>query len=355
MDAENHPDPFQDAVHHGLQRTVQVASVAVTAAQIYLHHKNSQAGVAAERDERTRRALYARIRADRDTHRAGWAPAADPQWLGQADLFQTARAWGAATPYADRSVPWYEPSAATAMRKCEERLRDLHPHAMARYDRLRADGMGPSDAMREAAALFTRPPRVHDATFTPRSALDAETLVRVPAESGTGRAAFDPHAAAKAQERRGSQIIDALQEQARASGRDLLDEAEQRSILEAVTNLPPAVIERIVRPDPATGLAGTEQSRAAGAEQVRAADLDAATDLAATASTNERAQNRTGALDAATTAGPATARAALPWERDFPMPIEDVMGASSDPGAARSPGTASFPARDSVRRDGPRP
>ena len=152
---------------------------------------------------------------------------------------QTARAWGAATPYADRAVPWYEPAAATAMRKCEERLRDLHPHAMARYDRLRADGMGPADAMREAAPLFTRPPRVHDAPFTPRPPLDAETPVRVTVEHGPGRAGFDAHAAAQAQERRGRQIIDALQEQARAYGRDLLGEAEQRSILETVTNLPP--------------------------------------------------------------------------------------------------------------------
>jgi hypothetical protein len=76
-------------------------------------------------------------------------------------------------PYADRSVPWYEPAAATAMRKSEERLHDLHPYAMARYDQLRADGMSPADAMNEAAPLFARPPRAHDAPYAPRPVLTA--------------------------------------------------------------------------------------------------------------------------------------------------------------------------------------
>jgi hypothetical protein len=76
-------------------------------------------------------------------------------------------------PYADRTVPWYEPAAATAMRKSEERLRDLHPYAMGRYDDLRADGMSPADAMREAAPLFARPPRAHDTPYAPRPVLTA--------------------------------------------------------------------------------------------------------------------------------------------------------------------------------------
>ena len=37
MDTETHPDPFQDAMNHGLHRAVQVASCAVTAAQAYVY------------------------------------------------------------------------------------------------------------------------------------------------------------------------------------------------------------------------------------------------------------------------------------------------------------------------------
>jgi hypothetical protein len=190
MDAENHPDPFQEATHHAVQRAVQIGSVAATCAQMYLFLKNAHARAVAERDERMRRALNAQIRADRDAARARWAPALDREWLNQAGLLQTARAWGAAMPYADRAVPWYEPAAATAMRRCEERLRDLHPYAMAYYDRLCSDGMAPADAMREAAPLFTRPPRVRDAPFTPRQVLDRGIVprpARRPSAGGGGR------------------------------------------------------------------------------------------------------------------------------------------------------------------------
>ena len=139
MTAETHPDPFQDAIGNGVQRAVQVTSCAVTAAQVYLHQQRAQAMATAERDERARRALAGQMRADREAARASWAPAVSPDWLRSADLLQTARIWAAAMPYADRSVPWYEPTATIAMRKCEERLRELHPYAMARYDRLRQE------------------------------------------------------------------------------------------------------------------------------------------------------------------------------------------------------------------------
>jgi hypothetical protein len=173
MDTGNHPDPFTDAMGHVMQQAMQVGYAAVTAAQVYTHLKRTQASAGAERDDRARRALNTQIRADRDASRASWAPALDPHWLRQADLVETAQAWGAATPCADRAMPWYEPAAATAMRKTEERLRHLHPYAMARYDALRADGMEPAEAMRETAPLFARPARAHDTPYAPRPVLTA--------------------------------------------------------------------------------------------------------------------------------------------------------------------------------------
>jgi hypothetical protein len=110
----------------------------------------------ATRDEQARRTLQEEEeRAIHEQARAGWAPAHDPRWLAQADLLHAARAWGAAAAYTDA-----DPVAASAMHKSEERLRTLHPYAMNRYDRLRAEGASPADAMREAAPLFTREPQV---------------------------------------------------------------------------------------------------------------------------------------------------------------------------------------------------
>jgi hypothetical protein len=87
----------------------------------------------------------------RQQAQATWAPA----WLDRVGLFQTARAWGAAVPYAPA-----DPGAAVTMTRCEDRLRDLHPYAPACYDRLRAEG---EPRMRRCARRFRCPA----ATLTP--------------------------------------------------------------------------------------------------------------------------------------------------------------------------------------------
>jgi hypothetical protein len=293
MIPEQHPDPFEDVLRQGVQRAIQLASGAVTAAQVYLFHRNTQARAVDERDDRARRALQAQMRAEQQAGRTGWAPALDPAWLREADLFQVARAWSAAMPYSDRAVPWYEPAASTAMRKCEERLRELHPYAMARYDRLRTDGLAPAEAMQEAAPLFARPPRAHGSSSTPRpmvTAGDGLDVERAEAGAGpwTGRPGDVPNA----------------------------------------------------------GLVNAEQDRATAAERVRAADLDAATDRTATPRMDERAVNLIAAQDAAAAAGAAAARArragdpGRPWERDFPIPIHDVLAMVSRGAHAVAPRTA---------------
>src|SRR5260370_25998484 len=53
------------------------------------------------------------------------------------------------------------------MRGPERRLRVCPPTAMARYDRLRSEGLEPADAMRQAAPMFGYPPRAHDPPCTP--------------------------------------------------------------------------------------------------------------------------------------------------------------------------------------------
>ncbi len=330
---DNYPDPFQEAVQHGMQRAIQLGSFALTAAQIYAYRQRTQARAAAERHQTARRALNDQIQAERDAARAGWAPALDPAWLREANLIQAAQTWGAAMPYADRDAPWYEPAAATAMRNSEERLRDLHPYAMAYYDRLRADGLGPAEAMYQAAPLFTRHPHTHDAPSTPRPGLHAGTGTQAPWTAPANQTGGPGSPAAPdGLEQRGRQIAQTLQAQARSQGRDPLRPDELRTVLETVTNLPAHVIDRITRPGPGDRLARTEQDRAATAERVRAADLDAASDLPATADLDERTTNLTGAGDAAATASAATARAsrsARPWEHDFPMPIRDVVATTS--------------------------
>ena len=315
---QTHPDPVREAISHGTQRAVQVGSCAMTAAQAYAWHHKAQARVVAERDERARRALQAQIRAEREAARSGWAPALDRQWLRQAGLPATARAWGAAMPYADRNVPWYEPSAATAMRAAEDRLRDLHPYAMTRYQRLRDDGHGPADAMRQAAPLFARHPHARDAPFTPRPAVEAGTGAAEWVADGDGDGAAGEAgdlADAAALEQRGQHIVTALQERARAEGREALGQDELRIMLDTLTNLPAGLIDRLSGP-------------AAGDGHARPG------------------------LDSAATAPAPARRTARPWEHDFPASIHDVVAAAAaSPAAAAAPGvTAARPAASRAAR-----
>ena len=111
-----------------------------------------QAAVAA-RSQQELRELRGQERAARELARAGWASAHDRRWLAQAGLVEVGRAWSAAAAYADA-----DPDAATALGRCEDRLRHLHPYAMAWYDRLRSQGAGRFDAMRDALPLFGRAP-----------------------------------------------------------------------------------------------------------------------------------------------------------------------------------------------------
>jgi len=146
------------------------------------------------------------------------------------------------------------------MRKSEERLRTLHPHAMARYDRLRADGLGPLDAMREALPLFGRDPDTRTGEPGPRRrSLDAplETGVTWTADDAP-RSPIDDHDAqlrARQAEQRGLDIIERLQARARAAGRPELGPDELATVLETVTNLPDETIVKLAA-QAVDGLAG---------------------------------------------------------------------------------------------------
>ena len=148
-----YPDLFGDALSYSSQRMAQLVSLVTAAATVEARRKAQRNAAKTIRSERALRELQDQERAAYQLARAGWAAARDPRFLDQADLLQAARAWSAAAAYADA-----DPEAADAVRTCEQRLRVLHPYAMAWYDRLRGEGAAPFDAMREALPLFARAP-----------------------------------------------------------------------------------------------------------------------------------------------------------------------------------------------------
>ena len=254
----HYSEPFGEALSHSSQRVTQLTSLVAAAAEVAIRLKAARAARQAPQDEQARRVLDEQERTARAQARARWAPAHDARWLAQADLLQAAGTWGAAAPWAST-----DPAAASAMRKSEERLRTLHPFAMARYDRLCSEGASPLDAMREAAPLFGLHPRAHPAPTRSPLAIDAPVADAAPEPgitAGTSRQPgpeLDPYQDA---ERRGRRIAERLQAQALYGRGAELSPDELATALEQASSLPAEVIARLAR-------AREEERVAEGAER----------------------------------------------------------------------------------------
>ena len=173
------PEPFAESLSYSSQRAAQITSLFIALTQAFAQYRARRQHEQAARDQAAAAQAARSEQAARRQARAAWAAAHDPDWLSRADLLQTARTWGAAMPYAPA-----DPSAAAAMLACEDRLRVLHPYAMSRYDRLRAEGASPYAAMREAVPLFAYHPDPRPGQPAPaRHPLDA---VPVPATAQPG-------------------------------------------------------------------------------------------------------------------------------------------------------------------------
>ena len=234
-----YPDLLGDALSYSSQRMAQLASLVTAAATVEARRKAQRNAAKTIRSERAMRELQDQERAAYELARAGWAPARDPRFLDQADLLQAARTWSAAAAYADA-----DPEAADAVRTCEQRLRVLHPYAMAWYDRLRGEGAAPLDAMREALPLFARAPhaRPGDPAAERRGLAAPDSPGTASWDSsaddpGVAQAAADSSATRQA-EQRGQQIVRELQARALAERGYALSPDELVTTLGATTTLP---------------------------------------------------------------------------------------------------------------------
>ena len=345
-----YPDLLGQAVSHSSQRLAQMGSLLASWAVVEARRKERRNAAKAARSQHELQTLREQERAAYKLAQAGWAPAGDRQWLAEADLIQTARAWSAAAAYADAA-----PDAASAAGRCEERLRALHPYAMAWYDRLRAEGAGRFDAMREAVPLFARAPHARPGG----PAADRRSL-RVSASPQAGAQADDSHDSQRRtgpepdpvphEERRGRQIVWKLQARAVEERGAELSPDELATVLGATTTLPPDVIARLARSE-------TQERIAAGAERDRAFDLDRAA-AAPVMHDGERsghleqASQEKVAADTASAHASADKNAAQLAAESFPCTVTDAVRA----GATASPREGQARARTltvhSIRRPG---
>jgi hypothetical protein len=300
MTGDEHLDVIDEAIRTAARDTVAIASILTALIREGLQFKARVERLREEKDKQAWREQQAQLDAERATARARWAPGNDGAWVREAGLLDVAEVWAAAVPFADRGRELFEESAESAVLNCENRIRDIHPYAMSRYDRLRADGMGPAEAMYEALPLFTRPAHVYERAGVVRPALDpGDGFGYQWAATVYGPTRFEMEDAQQRQ--RGAQILEQIQDQALRDGRMPLTLDEQRVALETTTSLTPRQIAVTVQ----------------------------------TAS-----------------AAPAPRR---PWRQDFPFPIRDVLAVAA---AAKERGhgasASQVPPRQPEARHSPR-
>ena len=127
------------------------ASVAAVVAEAAAQMAAARARNRAATDEQRAAALRAQHQADYARARVGWAPFLDPELREQAGVRDAGLAWA-------RAQQWRpDPEAERVSELAEDRLRTLRPDVMERYDRLRAEGTDPIEAMRQVADAFDAP------------------------------------------------------------------------------------------------------------------------------------------------------------------------------------------------------
>jgi hypothetical protein len=243
---ESHPDPITEGLSHTGQRIVQLFAAGAAAHEVRGQLQQWRSAAHDARQMQQARDAQALRDAEFNTARAVWAPAHDAEWLANADLYSTARAMSAGLAYADDHQP-----ASAAVRKCEARLRELHPHAMGFYDRFREEGLSHREAIAKAAPYFDLDPRSRTADPpTTRPGLPVGSGVEW-AESpyGPERGEWQEHRLSE----RARRVATAVQGRLSEGGRQPLSPEDLRTVLTATTNLPEHVIADAVPVPAPTG------------------------------------------------------------------------------------------------------
>ncbi len=142
----------EDPVGQASTKVVQYVSLVTMAAEALAQVRQQRAAVSAAADEKVAAGLRGQQVASHAAARLQWKPVLDPNRRSGMGVVDAGVAWAAAQAW--REV---DPEAAVATERAQDRLRELRPDVMARFDRLSADGVEPIEAMRRVAPFFDRP------------------------------------------------------------------------------------------------------------------------------------------------------------------------------------------------------
>jgi hypothetical protein len=159
----------EDPVGQAGQKVVQCASLARMAVEAIAQVHQQRAAATAATDARAVAAARAERTAALTAARPKWQPMLDGRLYGRTSLADAGLAWAAAQGW--RQV---DPQAALASDRALQRLRELRPDVMERFDRLTGDGLHPVEAMRRVTPFLDRP-QARPGEHAARAALSAAT------------------------------------------------------------------------------------------------------------------------------------------------------------------------------------
>jgi hypothetical protein len=143
----------EDPVAHASSKVAQYVSMATLAVEVIAQVRQQLLAATAAVDEQTVAAARAQRASSLAAARVRWAPVLDDRLRSQTGVVDAGLAWAVAQGWRDT-----DPEAGLASDRALDRLRELRPDVMDRYDRLTTDGVDPIEAMRRVAPFMDRPP-----------------------------------------------------------------------------------------------------------------------------------------------------------------------------------------------------
>ena len=140
-----HSEPTSDA----LARAAQTLAVSISVVEALARARGQRAHDRADDAERALVGARATEALNHSTARLTWTPAFDDHTLRRLSATEMLQAWEAADQYRN-----LDSSAARAAELIEQRLRGVHPEAMAVYDDALDQGRTAADAMQQAKQRF---------------------------------------------------------------------------------------------------------------------------------------------------------------------------------------------------------
>ena len=132
-----------------LARAAQTLAVSISVVEALARARAQRAHDRADDAERALVGARATEALNHSTARLTWTPAFDDHTLRRLSATEMLQAWEAADQYRN-----LDPSAARAAELIEQRLRGVHPEAMAVYDDALDQGRTAADAMQQAKQRF---------------------------------------------------------------------------------------------------------------------------------------------------------------------------------------------------------